>query len=156
MKISVLLVTLVTLQTVMFAQPASNNKADTAIWFTDFEQARRVSFEKSLPVMLVFSGSDWCKPCIMLRSEILDSPEFVAFARKNLVLLQADFPRLKKNRLTEEQISKNEALARKFNKKGQFPYVVLLKGDETILGTEGYHKATPEEYVQLIHAIIKK
>lgn len=106
--------------------------------------------------MLVFSGSDWCKPCIMLRTEILDSEEFIAFAREHLVLINADFPRQKKFRPSPEQMAKNEALAKKFNKTGQFPYVVLMKSDETILGTEGYHQVSPKEYIKLINVIINK
>lgn len=156
MKTSTLLFVLLLIQSLLPAQSTTFHKIDTSLWLSDFEHARRISVEKNLPIMLVFSGSDWCKPCIMLRTEILDSEEFIAFAREHLVLINADFPRQKKFRPSPEQMAKNEALAKKFNKTGQFPYVVLMKSDETILGTEGYHQVSPKEYIKLINVIINK
>lgn len=97
-----------------------------SIWQTDFEKAKKTAAEKHQLILLNFSGSDWCIPCIRMRKEIFDSPAFMAMADTALVLVNADFPRKKKNQPSPEQKKQNEALAEKYNPEGKFPYTVLL------------------------------
>ncbi|RUT78200.1 thioredoxin family protein [Ancylomarina longa] len=105
-------------------------------------------------VLINFSGSDWCRSCILLRKTILSTNEFKDFAANNLVILNADFPRLKKNKLPKEQVEINEKLAAKYNPKGQFPTVILMDSDGKVLGRTGYKKLNPSEYVRHIQSII--
>ncbi|MEZ4685800.1 MAG: thioredoxin family protein [Bacteroidia bacterium] len=72
-------------------------------------------------VLLVFKGSDWCAPCIKLDREVFTNEEFQAYATDHLVMLEADFPRKKANRLSDEQQAKNAALAEQYNQQGYFP-----------------------------------
>ena len=72
-------------------------------WQTDFETAKQISSEENRPIVLVFQGSDWCAPCIKLDREIWSSEEFKAYAKDHFVMLQADFPRKKKNSLPNVQ-----------------------------------------------------
>ena len=95
----------------------------------DFEDAKKVAVEKNQLIVLIFSGSDWCKPCIQFKSNILSDPAFSTFAEEELVLLEVDFPYKKKNRLSKEQQMHNNQLAERYNPNGSFPMVVLL--DET-------------------------
>jgi FAD:protein FMN transferase len=81
------------------------------------------------PVLLIFSGSDWCLPCIRLEKAILDDSGFVQFAANQLVVFQADFPQKKK--LSLEQTTLNEQLAAEFNPQGIFPLLLLIKPDKT-------------------------
>lgn len=99
-------------------------------WLTNFEEAKTIAIQKQQPILLVFSGSDWCAPCIELEREIWQLADFQDFAVKNLVLLKADFPRKRKS-LSEEQWEHNESLAEKFNTEGAFPKVILMDGNET-------------------------
>ncbi len=119
-------------------------------WETDFEKAKKLATEKDRNIVLVFSGSDWCAPCIKLETEIWSTEEFINYANENFVLLKADFPRKKKNRLTEEQQEKNNQLAEKYNTRGYFPLVVVLDKNEKVLGTTGYKKIEPSEYIKLL------
>jgi thioredoxin-related protein len=96
------------------------------LWTTDFEAAKKNAAEKHQFILLNFSGSDWCGPCIRLRKEIFESAEFTAYAADKLVLVNADFPRLKKNQLPKEQQEQNEKLADQYNSEGHFPYTLLL------------------------------
>jgi len=107
-------------------------------------------------VLINFSGSDWCRSCILLEKTILNSSEFQEFATKNLVILNADFPRLKKNKLPKEQVEINEKLAAQYNPKGQFPTVILMDSNGKVLGRTGYKKLGPSEYVQHIQFFINK
>lgn len=65
-------------------------------WGTDFENAKKRASEEHKLILLNFSGSDWCGPCIKLHDEIFESATFKSFADGNLILINADFPRLKK------------------------------------------------------------
>jgi thioredoxin-related protein len=119
-------------------------------WQTDFEKAKEIATKKNQKIILNFSGSDWCAPCIKLDREIWQSDEFKSYAKDNFVLLKADFPRRKNNKLSEEQQAKNNKLAETYNSNGHFPFVVVLDNNGNVLGTTGYHKVTPEEYIKIL------
>ncbi|MFN8355988.1 MAG: thioredoxin family protein [Spirosomataceae bacterium] len=102
-------------------------------WGTDFKHAKDEAHQAHKLILLNFSGSDWCGPCIKLKRDILDNEEFLQFAQNKLVLVRADFPRNKKNQLSPEITSHNEALAEIYNKEGKFPYTVLLNADGEVL-----------------------
>lgn len=111
----------------------------SSVWQTDFQKAQTEATVQKKYVLLNFSGSDWCGPCIKLKKEILDSEEFLKYADEKLVLVRADFPRLKKNRLSPEQTKQNEALAEKYNSEGKFPFTVLIDATGKALKSwEGY------------------
>lgn len=117
-------------------------------WQTDFETAKYIAKEEQKAIILVFQGSDWCAPCIKLDREIWTAPEFKQYAAQNYVMLQADFPRKKKNALSEKQASANAILAEQYNRKGIFPLVVLLDHDGKKLGETSYKRMTPEDYIK--------
>jgi thioredoxin-related protein len=114
-------------------------------WNTNFEAAQKEAQENNKLILLNFSGSDWCAPCIKLKKEVLTTASFESYADKKLVLVRADFPRLKKNQLETSQKAANEALAAKYNPKGKFPLTVLLNAKGEVLKTwEGYTKENSE------------
>ncbi len=123
-------------------------------WQTDFETAKQMSSEENHPIVLVFQGSDWCAPCIKLDREIWSTEEFKTYAKDHFVMLQADFPRKKKNALPNDQQLKNNQLAEKYNKQGYFPFVVVLDKEGTILGEAGYENTTPTEYIEKLESFI--
>ena len=107
-------------------------------------------------VFVNFSGSDWCRSCIILKKTILNTNEFKTFAAKNLVILDVDFPRSKKNKLSKKQTATNESLAAKYNKKGQFPTILLMDSEGKIVGKTGYKKISPEKYIEHIQSFLNK
>ncbi|MDA3912191.1 MAG: thioredoxin family protein [Bacteroidales bacterium] len=119
-------------------------------WQTDFEKAKEIAAEKNQKIILVFSGSDWCAPCIKLDRQIWQSDEFKTYAKDNFFLLKADFPRKKNNKLSKEQQEKNNKLAEVYNTNGYFPFVIVLDKNGTVLGTTGYKKVTPKEYINIL------
>ena len=119
-------------------------------WLTNFEEAKQIAQSKNQKIILVFSGSDWCAPCIKLEKEIWETEEFKAFSKSNFVMLRADFPRRKKNALSKEMQEHNNNLAEKYNKKGFFPLVVVLDENGKVLGQTGYKKTTPNAYIKLL------
>ncbi len=119
-------------------------------WQTDIDEAKAKASAENKKIVLVFQGSDWCAPCIKLEREIWSSDEFKKYAEKHFIMLKADFPRRKKNQLSDEQQKKNNKLAEKYNLHGYFPFVVVLDKDGNILGTTGYKKMSPTEYIKLL------
>jgi len=119
-------------------------------WLTDLEEAKKVASDKNQNIVLVFQGSDWCAPCIKLDKEIWSTDEFKNYAQENFVMLQADFPRKKKNKLEKAQQEKNNNLAEKYNKQGFFPHVVVLNEKGNVLGRTGYKKTSPSAYIKLL------
>src|SRR5438045_1399065 len=95
-------------------------------WQHDFKNAQKEAIQKNRLILLNFSGSDWCIPCMRLKKEIFNSEVFNQMAIQQLELVNADFPRLKKNQSDKEQIKRNEELAEKYNPEGKFPFTVLL------------------------------
>jgi len=123
-------------------------------WHTDFDEAKKQAKENHQLIVLNFSGSDWCGPCIRMHKELFESDVFKNYATTNLVLVNADFPRLKKNQLSKEQVAKNEALAEIYNQQGSFPYTVILNADGKVLKSyDGLPSLTPEAFVNEIKEI---
>ncbi|MFK7949850.1 MAG: thioredoxin family protein [Saprospiraceae bacterium] len=141
----ILLVLVLTSLSTIFAQD----------WQTDFATAKEMASKESKTIVLVFQGSDWCVPCIKLDREIWNSDTFTDYANDNFVMLQADFPKKRKNTLSEAQAKANAELAEKYNKSGGFPFVVVLDSEGNVLGETGYKKTTPEAYIETLNSFIQ-
>lgn len=114
-------------------------------WGLDFNQAVTESKQNNKLILLNFSGSDWCGPCIKLKKDVFESAEFKNFSTEKLVLVRADFPRLKKNQLDKFQQDKNDILAEKYNPNGKFPLTVLIDSNGKVLHEwEGYQASVPK------------
>ncbi|MEO8108974.1 MAG: thioredoxin family protein [Ginsengibacter sp.] len=123
-------------------------------WQTDFQKAREIAKEKHELILLNFSGSDWCGPCIRMRKEIFDNEAFTQMADNSLVLVNADFPRNKKNQPDKNIQKQNEALADKYNADGKFPLTLLLDADGNVLQTwDGLPNETAAEFTAQIKNI---
>lgn len=121
-------------------------------WLTNFKHAKEVASEKNQNIVLVFQGSDWCAPCIKLDKEIWSTEEFNNLSKDHFVMLKADFPRKKTNKLSEELTEQNAKLAETYNNQGFFPLVVLLDKNGSVLGKMGYEKLSPSTYFKKLTA----
>ena len=83
-------------------------------WQDSFDDALTKAAGEDKPIVLVFSGSDWCAPCIRLKRHVFDSDEFKTYAAAHYVMYDADFPRKKKNQLSQEKLNINKSLAEKY------------------------------------------
>lgn len=125
----------------------------SAGWRTDFSRAKTDAKKENKLILLKFSGSDWCLPCIRMERELFAKDSFSKFAEVHLEMVNADFPRLKKNKLDNATERQNESLAEQYDKDGRFPFTVLLDADGKVLKTwDGYKGEKPEDIIQQISA----
>ena len=116
-------------------------------WSNNLDTAKQRAVIEHKNILLNFSGSDWCGPCIRMHKELFGDSAFKRFADTALVLLNADFPRLKKNQLDKAKQTANNKLADLYNSKGIFPYTVLFSAEGKVLKAwEGLPKETPQEF----------
>lgn len=122
-------------------------------WKHNLEEAKKEATEQNKKILLVFSGSDWCGPCIKLDKNVWQSDAFKTENQKSWVLIKADFPKKKANILSPELTASNDKLAEKYNSDGNFPLVVLLDKNGKVIGKKGYLNISAEDYIQALHSL---
>lgn len=101
-------------------------------WETDFGTAKKISLKQNKPILVYFTGSDWCAPCKMLKKDFFETDKFKKRA-KNMVLLMVDMPR-RNDIITPQQRTKNKELVSIYNTQGSYPTLVALNHEGHILG----------------------
>lgn len=114
---------------------ADEQHASQINWTTNYEQALSASKTSNKPVLLFFTGSDWCGWCKRLDQEALNTPEFAKAAGDKFIFVKIDFPF--SNPLPADQTAHNKALQTRFDIRG-FPTIVLLDSNEQQIGVTGY------------------
>ncbi len=100
-------------------------------WLTDLPKAKAQAKAEGKLVLLDFTGSDFCPPCIRLQKEVFPTKEFSDYAKRHVVLVEVDFPIKKKQ--PPELKAANEALAKEFKVDG-YPTLIVLTPDGKKLG----------------------
>ncbi len=103
-------------------------------WTSNLEAGIAQAKKEGKSVLVEFTGSDWCPPCIMMQKNVFSKSEFVSAASKSYVLVIIDQPNKDK-----ELAKKNAPLFQKY-KINSVPHVVLLDGS----GKE-FHRFNPTE-----------
>jgi thioredoxin-related protein len=128
-------------------------------WHTDMAEAVKLSKKSKKPLFIFFTGSDWCGWCMRLQKEVLKTPEFEAWAKKNVILVELDFP--KKNLQTDEVKKQNAELVQSFGVRG-YPTVWFtdaVKGKDgkinfTPYGSIGYVAGGPAKWIEGAETIL--
>lgn len=123
-------------------------------WMTDFEAAKTKAVAENKPLLLDFTGSDWCGWCIKLDKEVFSQEEFKAYANESLVLVELDFPR-DASKLPAGVAEQNEALAKKYGIRG-FPTILVLTPEGKLVEKTGYQRGGAGAYVDHIKEIVAK
>ena len=137
---------------VPFALTLSVRAAENG-WLTDYDAAAKKAASEKKPMLLDFTGSDWCGWCMRLDKEVFSQPAFVSYAKKNLILVKVDFPRSKPQSATEKK--QNERLAAKYKIEG-YPAIVVLDEQGRQLGELGYEKGGAKPWIAGLEKILKK
>ncbi|MGE4300353.1 MAG: thioredoxin family protein [Victivallaceae bacterium] len=122
-------------------------------WYLNLDEAAKVAKKENKPLMVLFTGSDWCPWCIKLHNEILSQPEFETFAAAELVPVYLDFPNSKPQ--TDAERAANQAAASKFGIRG-YPTIVFLSPDGKELARTGYQRMSAGQYADYVKQLIKQ
>jgi thiol-disulfide isomerase/thioredoxin len=114
----------------------------------NYEQALQAAKANGKPILLDFTGSDWCPPCMRMEQEVFSTEQFALFANENLNFVYLDFPRRKKMDLAQAQ--HNSSLAEKYKIEG-YPTIILLNNQGVELGRiEQYLSGGPQKLINWI------
>lgn len=122
-------------------------------WQTDYKAALEQAAKENKPVLLDFTGSDWCGWCIKMVKDTFSQPDFKSFAKKNLILVELDFPNNKPQ--SAEVKKQNEALQAKYGVEG-FPTLILLNSQgKEIARNAGYLPGGPKAFIAWVEEATK-
>ena len=120
--------------------------AKQGVWLTSWDEATRESQRRNKPILINFTGSDWCGWCIRLKEEVFSTEPFKAWASKEVVLFEADFPR--QTPLAENLQAQNQQLAQKFGIRG-YPSIVFSDSKGNEIGSRyGYDEGGPAVWIK--------
>ena len=129
-------------------------------WETDINKAIAVSNKTKKPILLFFTGSDWCGWCIRLQNEVLKTPEFSKWASESVILVELDYPR--RTAQADEIKKQNAELQQAFGIQG-FPTVYFANAtvkDGKVnfegLGSTGYVAGGPTAWLAVADPFVKK
>ncbi len=136
------------------------SQAQDIAWHTDLNKAADISAKTKKPLLLFFTGSDWCGWCIRLQKEVLKTPEFAAWAKENVVLVELDFPR--RSPMTPELQKQNMEMQQAFQVQG-YPTVWIANATRKDgklnferLGSTGYVAGGPSKWLEGANKILGK
>lgn len=130
------------------AQPAQGQIQ----WYTNYNQAVQVAQQKKLPILLFFTGSDWCGWCKKMVSEIFSSPDFVQSVGHSFVFVDIDFPMNKK--LPSDLAQQNNQLKDKYGVSG-YPTIVILSPDQKVITKTGYRQGGGRAYADYLKQFLQ-
>jgi thioredoxin-related protein len=122
-------------------------------WIEDFSAAQLKAKSTGRPMLVNFSGSDWCGWCMKLSDEVFSKPAFKNYAKESLILVLLDFPHNKQQSAALKK--QNGELAQKFGIDG-FPTVIVLDPNGKTLFQTGYRPGGAEDYVNYLKTMIRQ
>lgn len=128
-------------------QAKAARQNNNATWTTNFVQAKALAEAQQKKLLISFTGSDWCGPCIRLDREVFSQQDFLGYAKNNYVLLKIDFP--KKVKLPKDLETQNQMLADKYGVR-RLPTILVLNSDGTFYKRGGYVSGGPRAFIHSI------
>lgn len=104
---------------------AGNLQAQSNLkWYTNLEKAQKVAKKQNKPVLVYFTGSDWCAPCKTLKTDFFETERFASLAA-DVILVEIDIPR-RVDIVSAEQLAYNKTIVAKLNKDKSFPKLIAF------------------------------
>ncbi|HJR99403.1 MAG TPA: thioredoxin family protein [Flavobacterium sp.] len=129
-------------------------------WHNDVKEAIAIGTKENKPLLLFFTGSDWCGWCIRLQKEVLKTPEFTKWANDNVILVELDYPRSLPQ--TPEIKQQNYEIQNVLGVQG-YPTVYFIKGEKKdekfnlqALGKTGYVPGGPVAWLEVANGILSQ
>ncbi len=138
---------------IFFLNTSAVTAEDSAIsWLQDFETAAQTALLEQKPIILFFTGSDWCGWCQKLKREVLDTEDFARRVDGKFIFVELDFPRYKTLPVVQER--QNRSLLRRYQVRG-FPTIIVLGADQEIVAKTGYLPIGPERYAEHLFSMLE-
>lgn len=138
---------------VFFSALESAEQKGGITWMTNYDKALKESKATSKPILLFFTGSDWCGWCTKLEKEALHTPEFSQSMGDKMIFVILDYP-MKKS-LDSKTHEQNQKLKKQYSIKS-YPTVILINGDEELIGTTGYRSGGGQKYAQHLIKMVQE
>ncbi len=132
--------------------PLQNQNQKTIHWQTNYNQAMSAAKKANKPVLLFFTGSDWCGWCKKMDKEVFSQPEFAQLVGNDFIFVELDYPM--KNTLPSEQQELNNKLKQQYGVTG-FPTVILLDANGNFVAESGYRPGGPKAYADYLKGLMK-
>lgn len=137
------------------AEAVQIDGAKVGHWTMDFDAAKKIAAEKKLPILLNFTGSDWCGWCKLMDKGVFAKDEWKQYAGENVLLVTLDFPK-DKTIVPEKYVERNNELKTKFEVRGYPSYVILDSDGETKIGQLGAGRdKTPESFIAEFKGVVR-
>lgn len=101
-------------------------------WESNFKVALKKSKKEKKPILIYFTGSDWCGPCKVLDKKLFHSEKFKKIADKDLILYEANNPR-NKDLVEANKLKENYKLISKYRVKS-YPTLVFVNHRGKMVG----------------------
>lgn len=137
---------------IVFAASATFAHAKAG-WLEDIAKAKQIATEQKRPILLDFTGSDWCGWCIKLDKEVFSKKEFKDYAKENLILVEVDFPH--NSRQSKKLAEQNAELKNQYKIDG-YPSIILIRPDGSVIAQTGYQEGGPAAYVEHLKKLLEK
>lgn len=147
---------------ISFSQTTATASTQKVAWMTNMSEAIQKSKETGKPIMLFFTGSDWCGWCKRLQNEVFFTKDFISWVEANVIPVEVDFPRTVAQ---EQSLKEQNAFLQQLFKISGYPTVVFVNAGDpdasnninlTELGRTGYMAGGPSTWIANAKTIIKK
>lgn len=128
----------------------SSEEVAKITWEKEYNEAKSIAKKKNLPLLLFFSGSDWCPWCKKMKKDIFENPGFIEEVGDSFVFCVIDFSLTKK----DEKDALKDSLVKEYGVEG-FPMVVLVDVNKGMISKVGYLPVDGREYALHLKELVK-
>ncbi len=122
-------------------------------WLGNFDRAKLIAEQKNKPMLIYFSGTDWCKWCWRLNEEVIDKEESKSYIKDKFVLLKLDF--LRKSPMPTKLSQQNRRVAKMYGQK-LFPTLIITDPQGSRLGKIGFIEGGPKAFKENLEEFLKE
>lgn len=133
--------------------PSTQQRSNQIQWMTNYSEAAELAKKENKPLLLFFTGSDWCGWCKKLQTEVFNTSEFANMVGDRFVFVELDFPM--SHQLSPQLNEQNTFLKRKYGITG-YPTIVILDSNQSFIAETGYRPGGGKAYADYLLSLIQK
>ena len=116
-------------------------------WLVSFEKAKEQAAKEGKPILMEFTGSDWCPPCKALHKNVLVKDVFKKEMPKHFILLKLDNPK-DKSKQTEDEKEQYKKLSKEYKVSGVPSIFLVDAGGKPFFKKVGYSNQPAGDWVK--------